>query len=169
MNYKIKERFETGFSAKETEMSDIPLIMITEPELSEAFSIPLYFFQKQYKNFSLIPISHSSFDLKKHFDFGTKLREEITQTNKRIGVVASANLCENKEFNEKIIELIKHKKIKQLLELDEKIIKKKKIESFLKTILILLGILKELNYQPEILSFQSPFEKAHAVINFKLK
>lgn len=170
LNYKIKEFFET-------DSPDIPLIMVTEPNLDYSFSVPLYYFTKKYKNFSLVPIGSSKLDTQKHFDFGKKLKEELILNNKKIGLVVSANFCYcseesgeknvflGKKFDQNLIKLIQNEQIGQFLNLDQKLVKKFQ-EISLPAILILLGILKDLKYKTEILSYEIPFGSGQAVINF---
>ena len=173
LNYKIKERFEIEFQ-------DIPLTMITEPNLDYGTFVPLHYFTQEYKDFSIIPISPCSLDYQKHLNFGEKLREELTLTNKRVGIIASAGLsyCLTKEppkdtslgqeFDQEIIKLIKNKKTDQILKLDQELIKQSG-QCGLRPLLILLGILKELNYQPEILSYEAPFDAGYLVASLSLK
>ncbi len=173
LNYKIKERFEIDFH-------DVPLTMITEPNLDYGTFIPLYYFFQEYKDFSIIPISHCSLDYQQHLDFGEKLREELTLTNKRVAIIASAGLsgCSEKEkpkdislgqqYDEKIIKLIKDKKTDQILKIDQELIEKSG-QCGLRPILILLGILSKQNYQPEILSYEAPFGAGYLVANLPLK
>lgn len=173
LNYKIKEKFETDFH-------DVPLTMITEPTLDYGTFIPLYYFFQEYKNFSIIPISHCSLDYQQHLDFGQKLREELSLTNKRVAVIASAGLsgCSEKEkpkdpsiaqqFDQEIIKLIKNKKTDQILKLDQELIEKSG-QCGLRSILILLGVLNKQNYQPEILSYEAPFESGYLVANLPFK
>ncbi len=170
LNYKIKENFETNFS-------DIPLTMITEPNLDYSFSVPLYYFIKKYKEFSLMPVGSCGLDYQKHLEFGQKLKEELILNNKKVGVIVSANFCNcseeetsknifpGKNFDQKLIKLIQNRQINQFLNLDQKLIKKFK-EVSLPSILVLLGILKDLSYKTEILSYETPFGAGQAVINF---
>ncbi|MBU4369926.1 AmmeMemoRadiSam system protein B [Patescibacteria group bacterium] len=178
LNYKIREKFEMDFSASSADKPDVPLTMMTEPHLDYGTFIPLYYFFQEYKDFSIIPVSHCSLDYQQHLDFGQKLREELTLTNKRVAIVASAGLsgCSEKEkpkdtsigqqFDQKMIKLIKNKKTDQILKLNQKLIEKSG-QCGLRPILILLGILKELNYQPEILSYEAPFGTGYLVANLK--
>ncbi len=173
LNYKIKEKFEIDFH-------DIPLTMITEPNLDYGTFIPLYYFSQEYKDFSIIPVSHCSLDYQQHLDFGQKLREELTLTNKRVAVIASAGLsgCLEKEkpkdpsigqqFDQEIIKLIKNKKTDQILKMDQELIEKSG-QCGLRPILILFSILNKQNYQPEILSYETPFETGYLVANLPLK
>ncbi|MBL7141803.1 AmmeMemoRadiSam system protein B [Patescibacteria group bacterium] len=170
--YKIKERFETSSPL-------LPLTMITEPNLDHGTLVPLYYLIQKLKNFSIIPISYSLLDYQKHLDFGQRLKEEIVLSNKKVAVIASGDLShrltkkapggyspQGKTFDQELIKLIKSKKTDQILKLDQNLIDEAG-ECGLRSIIILLGILKDLNYQPEILSYEGPFGVGYLVANFK--
>ena len=170
--YKIKEYFETSSPI-------LSLTMITEPNLDHEILIPLYYLNEKWKNFSLIPLGCAGLDYQKHLDFGQKLKEEIVLTNKRVGVIASAGLsyCSAKDipkdssigeqFDQKLIKLIKNKKTDQILKLDQDLIKQSG-ECGLRSILMLLGILKDFSYKPQVLSYQNPLGAGYLVLNFKI-
>jgi len=173
LNYKIKERFEMDFH-------DVPLTLITEPNLDYGTFVPLYYFSQEYKDFSIIPVSQSALDYQQHLEFGKQLREELTLTNKRVAIIASANLsgCSEKEkpkddsigqqFDKKMIELIKNKKTDEILKIDQELIEESG-QCGLRSLLILLGVLNKQNYQPDILSYESPFDAGYLVANLPLK
>jgi|GEM_PF-507497 len=170
LNYKIKEFFET-------DSPNIPLIMITEPNLDYSFSVPLYHLMKGYKEFSIIPIGSCGLDYGKHFVFGEKLKEELVLNNKRIGIVVSANfshcteegseenVSSSKNFDKKLIKLLQKRQTNQFLNLDRKLMEKFEEKSW-PAMLILLGILNDLNYGMEVLSYEILHGSGQAVINF---
>lgn len=147
LSYRIKEKFETNLAEEKGS-----LILSTQPDLEKNFSIPLLIFSKKFHNFSLIPISPCSLSFQKHFEFGQNLKEELISTNKKIAVVASVNLLENSfEENKKIVKLIKDKNFDELFKLDPG------LKSDISSILILLGILNDLNYKVETLFNQNHY------------
>ncbi len=186
--YKIKERFETSSSlprpaspspAGGRQAGLLPLTMITEPNLDHGTLVPLYYLIQKLKDFSIIPISYSLLDYQKHLGFGQILKEEIVLSNKKVAVIASGDLShrltkkapggyspQGKTFDQELIKLIKSKKTDQILKLDQNLIDEAG-ECGLRSIIILLGILKDLNYQPEILSYEGPFGVGYLVANFK--
>jgi AmmeMemoRadiSam system protein B len=108
------------------------------------------------------------------------IKNIINQTNKRIAVVASGDLSHRltkdapagyspigKEFDKKIIKLLKEKKIKEILNLDPKFVDQAG-ECGFRSILILLGVFKDINFDFDVLSYQGPFGIGYLVANFKI-
>ena len=179
LSHKIKERMESG-------RLPVPLTTISEPNLDYGASIPLYYLTQEIARnqstipFSVIPLSYSLLDYKAHFLFGHKIKKEILLTNKRVAVIASADLShrlteeapagfnpQGAIFDKTIVDLIRNKNIDGILELDPNLIKEAG-ECGLRSIIILLGILGGFNYQPEILSYEGPFGVGYLVANMKI-
>ncbi|MGC9048822.1 MAG: AmmeMemoRadiSam system protein B [Patescibacteria group bacterium] len=168
--YKIREKTETA----------LPTTMVSEPNLDHGVLVPLYYLTKNLQNFSIIPIGYSFLDFQKHLKFGEKIKEEIMLSNKKVAVIASGDLShrltfdapagyspQGKIFDKKLIDLLKKKSVNQILKLDSNLIEEAG-ECGLRSILILLGIIKNFNYQPELLSYEGPFGVGYLVMNFKL-
>ncbi len=168
--YQIKENLENQF----------PLVFINQSKLDHGSLVPLYYLTKNINNFSIVPLGYSFLDYQTHLNFGKALKEEIFRTNKRIAVIASGDLSHRltsdapggyspsgKVFDHKLIELLKEKDVQGILNLDHQLIEEAG-ECGLRSFLILLGILEEVNYQPELLSYEGPFGVGYLVMNFKL-
>ena len=72
-----------------------------------------------------------------------------------------------KEFDGKLIEFLKNKDIDGILNMDPDLVEEAG-ECGYRSIIILLGVLNGLNWQPEILSYEGPFGVGYLVANFKL-
>lgn len=168
--YKIREKTEVV----------MPTTMISEPNLDHGALVPLYFLTPNIKNFSIIPISYSFLDYQKHIDFGEKIKEEIMSSGKKIAVIASGDLShrltfdapagyspQGKLFDKKLIDLLKKKSVNQILKLEPKLVEEAG-ECGLRSILILLGIIKDLNYQPKVLSYEGPCGVGYLVMDYEL-
>lgn len=153
--------------------------LITDSDLDYELCVPLLFLTQNIKP-RIIPIESSDLNLKNHFEFGKNIKDAIFDTNKKIAVIASANLSnktrkesplgftkKGSTFDKKIIELLETKNKTGLLNMKEYLIKEVS-EYGLKPISILLGILNEINYQPETLSYEDPFGIGYLTMNFKL-
>ncbi len=169
--YKIREALETK----------VPTTMITEPNLDHGAGVPLYYLTPKLKKFSLFPLTYCLLDYQTHFDFGRHLKEIITNSPKRIAVIASGDLShrltfdapagyspQGAVFDQKLITLLKKRATKKILELDLNFIEEAG-ECGLRSILILLGILENVAYQFQLLSYEGPFGVGYLVANFRLK
>jgi len=158
----------------------VPLVLTSKAELEHGFSVPLYFLTKHLKDISIIPITYSALDYQAHFDFGQFLHEQLSQSDKRIAVIASGDLshkltknspagysAQGKKFDDKFIELVKKKDAAGIMKLDKKLVKAAE-ETVLRSTLILLGIISELNTETEVLSYEGPFGVGYLVAQFKL-
>jgi AmmeMemoRadiSam system protein B len=167
--YKIKENLETK----------IPLVLISQEELDHGASVPLFYLTQHLKDIAIVPIGYSLLNFQKHFEFGQSLKEEIIKTNKRIAIIASGDLShrltqdapagfspQGKIFDQTLIDLIKRKDVKTILNLDSNFIEEAG-ECGLRSIIILFGLLQKINYQPKILSYEGPFGVGYLVARFK--
>ncbi|MEZ7821419.1 MAG: class III extradiol dioxygenase subunit B-like domain-containing protein [Patescibacteria group bacterium] len=153
--------------------------LITKSNLDYELTVPLYFLTQNIKP-RIIPIESSNLNLKNHFEFGKDIKEAIFDTNKKIAVIASVALSgktkkesplgytkKGETFDKKIIELLETKNKTGLLNMKEYLIKEVS-EYGLKPISLLLGILNEVNYQPETLSYENHLGTGYLTMNFKI-
>lgn len=168
--YQIKERLETKISLR----------LLVNEELDHGVSVPLYYLATSAKNLKISPLGYSLLDLKTHFALGREIGEIIHHSNKRVAVVASGDLSHalteeapagyseaGKKFDLELVEMLKQKNTEGILNLDKNFIESA-AECGLKSIVILLGILNEQNYTPNILSYEGPFGVGYLVCNFEL-
>ncbi|MFA5029519.1 MAG: AmmeMemoRadiSam system protein B [Patescibacteria group bacterium] len=166
---------------KEKINSRSPINIISEPNLDHGIGVPFYYLGQHLKETKLIPIYFSLLDNLAHLEFGKNLKEAIMGTEKRVAVVASGDLShcltENapapfspagKEFDEKLIALLKNGDTQGVINLEPKFIESA-AECGLRSILILLGVLNNISFQSEILSYEAPFGVGYLVANFKLE
>lgn len=164
-----------AYKLKEINESEIKVKLYADYKVDYGAAIPLYLLLSEenrkiipFKGKILVVNSSTSKDNKHHFDFGQKIGKYLEEENKRIVLIASAELshCLNhrspggfyqkaESFDNKIIESIKKKQegIQSLLSLNEKTIKESK-ECGLRPILMLLGTLSHRQYKPETLAYQ---------------
>ena len=173
----------------------MPVEALDYPDLDHGTLVPLYYITKKAPKLKLVVISFTQLDLKTHFQFGQMLHKTIKHADERIAVVASGDLSHRltfdapvgysprgKEFDEKLIDLLKKKDVKGILNLDPKLIEEAG-ECGLRSIIVLLGILDKIDYKnlafgknldsrfarikPEILSYEGPFGVGYLVANFE--
>lgn len=165
----------------QAQAADTILTVASEPKLDHGATVPLYYLTKHLQDVSLVPISYSLLDFATHIKFGEILKDEIYKTNDRVALIASGDLAHKlnkdspagydpqaKVFDEKLIELLKNKDLEGILKLDHALIEAAG-ECGLRSILILLGVIKNTNYTPEVLSYESPFGVGYLTVQFHLQ
>jgi AmmeMemoRadiSam system protein B len=136
---------------------------------------------RHLENVALIPMHYSLLDNVSHFEFGKSIKDLAMDSDKRIAVIASGDLSHcltdkaplpfnaaGKEFDEKIMELLKAGDSQSIVNMDTKLVEKAG-ECGFRSILILLGVLNNFNYKTEILSYEAPFGVGYLVANLKLE
>ena len=162
----LADQIKNGF--KDTSL----LQSLSETSLDYGSGIPLYLLTKQNKDLRVINITPAeNLDLAAHFDFAENLAKILDDSPKRIAVIASGDLShrlmrkspggyspKGTKFDNKIIEFLSHPEtaIENILGLDQRLIRDAS-ECGLKPITILLGILKNKNWTPNILAYQTDF------------
>lgn len=153
----------------------LPIQLVSEKNLDHGAAIPLsYLFRKQHRA-RIVPITYSLASYHKHVEFGELIKETIFSLDKRYAVVASGDLSHRlsrqapagfspsaKEFDKKLIQLLKKKNLEAILNLDQKQIEDA-AECGLRSILILLGAIHKMNYEFEVLSYEAPFGVGYLV------
>ena len=162
------------------EVVDFPVNTISQEALDHGVIVPLSYLTNHLKDIKILPISYSLLPLEKHFEFGKFLYRQLIKNRKRVAVVASGDLSHKltkdapagfsprgKEFDKTLVELLKNKRAEEILKLDSELVEEAG-ECGLRSIAILLGIFDEINYTPEILSYEGPFGVGYMVANLKI-
>ncbi|MDD2807773.1 MAG: AmmeMemoRadiSam system protein B [Patescibacteria group bacterium] len=157
----------------------VPIVLTSEENIDHGFSVPLYFLTKHLKSLPIIPVTYSNLDYQQHFEFGDFLYQQLSKINKRFAVIASADLSHKlsktapagylakaKDFDKKIVEMLRKKDVDGFLKIDPAAVKEAEVCG-IRSIIIFLGIIKEMNMKPELLSYESPFGVGYAVLSYK--
>lgn len=179
---KLKFQNDLGlaYQIKESVETKLPLILTANEKLDHGATVPLYYLANHLKEIQVIPIGYSLLERSVHFSFGRFIRKILDKTTKRVAVVASGDLshrltktapagfsARGKEFDQKLIDFLNNKKIEEIMALDEELVTEAG-ECGFRSILILLGIMAELNFQTKILSYEGPFGVGYLVAKFEL-
>lgn len=170
-----------AYRLRETLESSNELKLCTSPGgLDHGVSIPMLLLSKYQKKASLLPLYHSGLTLEDHYKIGTSLQREIICQKKNIAIIASGDLShrlsrsapagyssKGKKYDQKIIDSLKDKDFKSLIEIDENHLVSVS-ECGLRSILILLGVLDGVAYKTEQLSYEYPFGVGYLSMNFAL-
>lgn len=179
---KVKRTIESlEFLAKKLKEAKPNLIIISSPHQDWGFNVPLHFLAKDFggKIETFLTSFESPAD---HFEEGKKVyRAKIQDHASKVALIGSGDLShclkengpygfnpDGPKFDKELLESLKNKDVKNILELDDKY--PKAGECGLRSFCFLLGILEEskINYTPEILSYEGPFGVGYLVANFKL-
>ncbi len=145
-------------------------VQITSQEiLDHGSSIPLQFLTSHLPDVKILPIGFSGLSPKDHIDFGILLKDIIMESDKRIALIASGDLSHcltkdspagfdksGKQFDDQLIELLQTRNTTGIINLNTKIVEKAEQCGY-RSILILLGVLKNMNYTFKNHCYESPF------------
>jgi AmmeMemoRadiSam system protein B len=165
-------------AVKITHMSgnlNLPTQLVSQEKLDHGASIPLFYLTKHLdKHVKILPVGYSHMNAMEHIRFGEILKEAVMSNNKRVAIIASGDLSHNlnkvspykENLDERIRNLLKNKAIGNMLELDGSDLLKESNECGYRSILILLGIIKEMDYKFEEYSYEHPFGVGYLAGNF---
>ena len=166
------------FLAEKFKKQKPDLIIISSPHSDWGFNVPLFFLAKNFKG-KIEKILIESESPEFYFNKGKKISNDFNFH--RLALISSGDLshCLKKngpygfhphgpEFDKELIECLKKKDIQNILKLNEKY--PQAAQCGLSSFCFVLGIMESsgINYQPEILSYQSPFGVGYLVVNFKI-
>lgn len=136
--------------------------------------VPLYYLTENIKP-KLIHLSFSGLNFLSHYQYGEIIGELLQNGYKRTAVIASGDLSHRLirgvpagysssgiEFDQKLIEFLKEKKVKDILNFDSDFAEEAG-ECGLRSIIMLLGIAKKEKYNFELLSYEGPFGVGYMV------
>ncbi len=152
-------------------------IIISSPHQDWGFNVPLYFLAGDFKGdvkSYLTGLEEPS----SYFEKGKKIYKGLDKS-KRWAIIASGDLShclredgpygfhpDGPKFDQKLNEALKEKDVEAILELNKSF--PEAGECGLRSFSFLLGILSELRWQPEVLSYQGPLGVGYLVANFKI-
>ena len=150
--------------------------LISKDTLNHGSGVPAYLLSEQIKNLKILPLYCSEASLEKHREWGTKIKEAVLRSNKRIAVIASADLSHKLtknspagyspkavNFDQKIINLLQNKKTSELTAMDPKLIEETATEG-IKSLAVLSGVMNKMEYKPKLLSYEYPFGVGYMVM-----
>lgn len=143
----------------------------SETKLDHGIIVPLYYPLKEKIDLPVLPIAISFLPLEQLFEFGKKIKIVAERLNKKVALIASADMSHcltknvGKEFDKKLVELVKNNDVKGILEFPADLAEAAGQDA-LWSIAILLGALDNTNSKPEVLSYEGPFGVGYMVVNY---
>ncbi len=145
------------------------LTLTSEPNVDYGIAIPLYFILQHMKDIPIIPINPCGKNLKIHYEIGAHLKRIISRINKRFAIICSGELSHKltkdapggfspqaEIFDKTLIELLKKKNPEGILELDPNL-SDIASECCLKVMSLMFGMISDIQYTMEILSYEFPY------------
>lgn len=158
---------------------NIPVQLVSEEALDHGSSVPLFYLTAHLPHVKILPLGYSALDNKAHIDFGYLLKETAMDSNKRVAVIASGDLSHGlttdapagfskvgTKFDKQVIELLENHNTVGFSKLDAKFVSDA-AECGYRSLLILLGVLKNVNYSFKNYSYEGPFGVGYLVGNFQ--
>lgn len=145
-------------------------------DLDHGILVPLHFISQHTLSFKILPVSYSFLSYEDHIKYGKLLGNILQKSKKRIAIIASGDLShrlfdtdgQGKKFDKELIENLKKGDFNKIINLNHELIEKAG-ECGYRSLLILLGILSNINYKPDVLSYEGPFGVGYGVVDFQIK
>lgn len=147
----------------------IPFMLRSEGGLDYGAAVPLTYLTAHLRKPAVLPVSPSLLPAKSHFEFGRAIQDVLMHSERRVAVIASADLSHRltrsapagyspygRKFDEKIMTLLRERKSSAFLSFEPELAAKA-AQCGLPPLTILSGILDGIDVAPEILSYESPF------------
>jgi len=157
--------------------------LASDPKLDYGSSVPLHLLTSNLSDVKIVSLSYASeLNLEDHFGLGNLIKQVIAKSAKRIAVIASGDLShrlkktspsgyspKGAKFDSKLIEILNNPidTKENILKMDAKLINDAG-ECGLKSIVTLLGVIGDRQYEPNILAYQTDLGIGYLTMDFKL-
>ncbi len=158
----------------------IPFTLSSSEELDYGFTVPLLLLTPHLQDWRLLPLAPSLLDARAHLDFGKAVQEVLHNESSRVAVIASADLShklneqspggasvEGPAFDATIRSKIAAMDSQGLLALDPYAIEAAGQCGY-RPIMVLLGLLHDMNVTPHELCYEAPFGVGYLTVNFEV-
>ncbi|HZJ82548.1 MAG TPA: AmmeMemoRadiSam system protein A [Clostridia bacterium] len=168
---KFQYKNNVGLTNKIIENSfkeGIPIAEV-DVELDHGVLVPLYFVDKEYSHYKLIHITYGLLSPEILYRFGRIIEKSLVESDEDVVIIASGDLSHRlsddgpysysdrgKEFDEKIVEVIKEGNMKAIISFDLELAEEAG-ECGLRSLMIMAGAIDSYDLKPEVLSYEGPF------------
>ncbi|HNX10844.1 MAG TPA: class III extradiol dioxygenase subunit B-like domain-containing protein [bacterium] len=167
---------------KEALRSDYEIKLTTQERLDYGSAIPYHLLTENYKKVKVLPLAPSTLDIANHYEFGKKLGDFLINRPEKILIIASADLShrlkrrsiygyspKGAKFDNKLIEYLSNPEnaAENILKMDANLVKEA-MSCGLKSIILSLGIISRLEYQPQVLSYQGDLGIGYLALDFNI-
>lgn len=151
--------------------------VITESNLDYGCSIPLSLLSNNLKQ-PIVPLTvDKDLSIKETINFGKNIQTALIDEKSRIALIVSADLshrldkktplgysAKGKKFDQKIIETLKDKDEKSLIDLGKQA--KEVACEDMPALALFFGLMNDVGLEPHLLSYEFPFGVGHAVLEY---
>jgi len=162
----------------EAKKANIPLQSMSEESLDHGATVALYYLTEHLPDVKILPMGFSGLGVDAHVQFGNFLKEVIMRSGKRIAVIASGDLAhcltqdapsgyksKGSEFDSIICDSLTKMDTQKIRSIDQDLTKEVD-ECGYRSILILLGILQNMQCTFVLHSYEHPFGVGYLVGEF---
>jgi MEMO1 family protein len=155
--------------------ASVPVRMMSKSEVSHGTTVPLRYLTKHADDISVLPVGFSGLSAEKHIQFGELLKDCIMSSSSRIAVIASGDLarCHSADgpiphsdigaaFDVQILQAMAHRQLDEMLSIGNDVLEASH-ECGYRSFLILMGIIKDMDYTLEQYSYEHPFGVGYVV------
>jgi len=153
------------------------ILLVTDEGLDYGSAIPLYLLGNNFRQ-AIVPLTvDHSLPIKTIISLGKDIQTTILNEKSRVAVIASADLShklnkksphgystKSKKFDQKIIEALKTKDEKTIIELAS--LAEEVACEDLSVLSLFIGLLNDVGLEPRLLSYESPFGVGHAMVQY---
>lgn len=149
-------------------------------KLDHGALVPLYFINKEYKDFKLIHITYGLLSPGELFKFGKIIQEAAMEIGEKTIMIASGDLSHKlldtgpygyspygQQFDKKIIDLLNNGDFQSIVDFDLEL-SERAGECGLRSLMILSGFLNGLKLESRVLSYEGPFGVGYGNASFKV-
>jgi AmmeMemoRadiSam system protein B len=166
--------------AAEAAKRRIPVQLVSQDKIDHGASIPLFALTGHLPDVRVLPIGFNGASPDNHLAYGELLKEVMMNEDKRIALIASADLshcltvnapvdfhADGEAFDQKIIAMLEVRNTAGIAGMEPAVVANA-AECGYRSILIALGALKNVSFSFSTYSYESPFGVGYLVGNFIL-
>ena len=193
-HFELKFEYENNLEMAERIIenslkAEIPIVKIDD-NLSEQHNIdksldhgtlvPLYYVDKEYRDYKLIHITYGLLSPEELFRFGQAIEKSVGELNDDVVIIASGDLShklsndgpyeyspKGKVFDEEVINIIKEGRLKDIINFDLDLAEEAG-ECGLCSLIIMAGAIDKYRLRTEILSYEGPFGVGYSTAKIDL-
>ncbi len=156
----------------------VPFTLTSNEEIDYGFSVPIALLTTHLTDWKLIPVTPSMHDGKSHFEFGVGLKRILHAEQRRVAVIASADLSHKVNefstggsteagiaFDQTVCDAASRNDATPLMALGPDVTETV-AQCGYRPILVLLGAINEINVKPKQVCYEAPFGVGYLTVRY---